>query len=368
MNDGYLIVTFFGVLAGLIMGHIMFRADYCMVGMLRDLFMFRSTVMARFLVVQIVLTMMLLEIAQAFGILTYYPSLLMAPANLSSVVGGFIFGIGMVLAGSCVVGCLYKTGAGSVLGLCTLVAMVVGALIFAEVAPFMNRLTQHWQVGQQLTVPQSLSVASGWLVWPLLLLLLPVLWRWYQGGKLQLTERTQGFIQPWKAAMAFSFITLAACIVTGMPIGITTCYVKIGSWFEEIIFPDRVATTVYFHKTVLNYIPMFSSETISGSAGPQWDAIAALQLSVIVGIVIGSFVSAIRVGEFRLSFRVPVEHYLLVVIGGVLVGFSARLAQGCNVWHVLGGVPLLAWNSLLFIFGLLAGTWLGSKILLSRIK
>ncbi|OQY24541.1 MAG: hypothetical protein B6I37_03135 [Desulfobacteraceae bacterium 4572_35.2] len=368
MNDGYLIVTVFGVVAGLIMGHVMFRADYCMVAMLRDLFMFRSTVMVRFLVVQIVLSMVLLEIAHACGALSYYPSLLMGPANLSSVVGGLIFGIGMVLSGNCVVGCLYKTGTGSVLGLCTVVAMIFGALAFVEVAPMWNQLKQYWQVSQQTTLPQSFSVASGWLVWPIFLLLLPLLWRWYQSGKLQLKERTEGFIQPWKAAVVFSFVTLTACFFTGMPVGITTCYVKIGSWFEQMFFPTHVAVTAYFHNVALNYVPVFSTEMISGGAGPRLDAIAALQLSVIIGILLGAFLSARRVGEFRLNFRAPVEQYFLVVVGGGLVGFGSRLAPGCNVWHIFGGVPLLAWNSLFFVFGLVVGTWLGSKVLLSRMR
>lgn len=368
MNEGYLIVSVFGVIAGLVLGHVMFRADYCMVGMLRDLFMFRSAVMARFLVVQIVLTMALIEIANALGALSYYPSLLMGPANISSVFGGMIFGVGMVLSGSCVVGCLYKTGSGSVLGLCTLLAMIGGALIFVEFSPYWGHLKQNWQVTEQVTLPQSFGLGSGWLVWPIILLLGPYLWRCYRGGYLKLKVRTQGFIQPWKAAVIFSFVTLSACIVTGMPVGITTCYVKIGSWFEQVFVPAHVATTPYFNKVALDYVPMFSSKMISGGPGPHLDAIAALQLSVIIGIVLGAFVSSLRVGEFHLNFRVPIEQYLFVIIGGGLVGFGARMAPGCNVWHLFGGVPLLAWNSLLFVFGLLTGTWLGSKILMSRMK
>jgi len=368
MTDGYLIVTGFGLLAGLIMGHVMFRADYCMVGMLRDLFMFRSAVMARFLVVQIVLSMVLIEIARSFGLLVHYPSLLMGPANFSSVFGGFIFGIGMVLCGSCVIGCLYKTGAGSVLGFCTVVAMITGAMVFVEFLSVWSQWSQHWQATQSVTISQSLSISSGWLVWPICLLTAPLFWRWYQCKKLQLRQHSHGFIQPWKAAVIFSVITVSACFVTGMPVGITTCYVKIGSVIEQFFFPAHVAATPYFHKQALNYIPMFSREMISGGAGPYWDAIAALQLSVIIGIVVGAFISALRVGEFHLSFRVPLQQYLYVLVGGSLVGFGARMAPGCNVWHIFGGVPLLAWNSLFFVFGLLAGTWLGSKILLSRMK
>jgi len=145
-------------------------------------------------------------------------------------------------------------------------------------------------------------------------------------------------------------------------------YVKMGAWVEQLVIPEHVAATSYFVGKGLNYIPPLTDQMVSGGAGPGLDAIAALQLSVILGILTGAFLSAKRVGEFHWVYRVPKSQYLFSASGGLLVGLGARMAPGCNVWHMMGGVPFLAWNSFLFVLGLLPGVWLGSKVLLSRMS
>ncbi|MCD6527125.1 MAG: YeeE/YedE family protein [Desulfuromonas sp.] len=365
--DGYWLIIITGLVSGLIAGYVMYRSDYCLVGMLRDLFMFRSGTMARFLVVQIAASLILLELARAAGWLPYYPSLLMGPANLSSVIGGALFGFGMVLTGSCVIGCVYRTGAGNALGLCTLLAMIGGATLFGEIAPWWKDVTTELGVTTQVTIPQSLGISPAVVVFPLAAVLLLLIRRWFKGGQLILPATARGYIQPWKTAVIMAVITLGACVFTGMPLGITTSYVKIGAWLENWFIPQHVTTTAYFNIQALEYIPPFTSTVIRGGTMPHFDAIAALQLSVILGILVGAFFSAKRLGEFRWVFRVPLRQYGLVVVGGVLVGLAARMAPGCNVWHLFGGVPLLAWNSILFALGLLPGVWLGSKVLLARL-
>jgi uncharacterized membrane protein YedE/YeeE len=367
MMESYVLIIIAGTVAGLVAGHLMFRSDYCMVGMLRDLFMFRNATMLRFLLVQLGLTLLLLELTRLSGGLSYVPPPLMKNANLSSVVGGAVFGLGMVLTGSCVVGCLYKTGAGNVLGLCAFLSMVAGATLYAEISGWWNQATAGWGVTENVTVAQSLGVDSLWVSVPLLALWLIGVVVWQRRGKLVVSSVAQGYIQPWKTAVGMAVITIALCVLTGMPMGITTMYVKMGAWVEQLIIPDHVATTAYFTGQGLHYVPPFMHQQVAGGAGPQMDAIVALQLSVIVGILAGAFFSAKRVGEFCWIYRVPRTQYALSIAGGLLVGLGARMAPGCNVWHLMGGLPFLAWNSMLFAVGLVPGLWLGSKILLSRL-
>lgn len=368
MNDGYVIVSVVGVLAGLVVGHMMFRSDYCLVGMLRDRLLFGEATMLRFLVLQVAATMVLLEVARLLGALPYYPALLMGPANAGSVVGGFIFGVGMVLAGSCVIGCLYRVGSGSILSFCTLCAMIAGASLFAEFAGRWQGLTRHWQLAAATTLPQSFNLSPGWLVWPLVAVLALWVWQWWQRGLMQLPATAEGFIQPWRVALVLAMVTLLCCLATGLPLGVTTCYVKLGAWLEHGIWPAHVAANRYFNHPVLDYVPPWASQAIRGGAGPGFDAIAALQLTVILGILIGAFGSAWRIGEFHWQFRLPLRHYALAIVGGLLVGLGSRMAPGCNVWHLLGGLPVLAWNALLFTLGLVPGTWLGGKLLMSCLK
>jgi hypothetical protein len=39
------------------------------------------------------------------------------------------------------------------------------------------------------------------------------------------------------------------------------------------------------------------------------------------------------------------------------------MASGCNVWHLLGGLPIMAIQSMLFLAGLIPGAWLGARLL-----
>jgi hypothetical protein len=88
-----------------------------------------------------------------------------------------------------------------------------------------------------------------------------------------------------------------------------------------------------------------------------------IQFPLIAGIVLGSFISALLLREFKIYWRVPGKQFLITLGGGMLLGLSSRMALGCNVWHLLGGLPILALQSLLFLVGLLPGAWAGSRLL-----
>ena len=122
-----------GLGLGITAGFIMHRADYCVAGMFRDFFLFKNPFMLRALLLQVVFTMVLFEVARIAGILPHYPFPLLGPPALANVIGGVLFGIGMVLAGGCVVGTLYKMGAGSIVSGCAFVGLIVGSGLYAEI-------------------------------------------------------------------------------------------------------------------------------------------------------------------------------------------------------------------------------------------
>jgi len=78
-------------------------------------------------------------------------------------------------------------------------------------------------------------------------------------------------------------------------------------------------------------------------------------------LIIGAFISASLAGEF--SIRVPRRKtYLLQgFIGGFLMGFSARLAMGCNIGGFFSSIPLLALGGWYFGTGLVLGGIAGAK-------
>ncbi|HDH40854.1 MAG TPA: hypothetical protein ENG12_00365, partial [Candidatus Altiarchaeales archaeon] len=86
---------------------------------------------------------------------------------------------------------------------------------------------------------------------------------------------------------------------------------------------------------------------------------------MMVGLIIGSFISAQFAGEFTL--RVPEGKIILqAALGGFLMGLGAVTSLGCTVGHILSGVPTLALSSLLGWFSIAAGIWVTTYMLFMR--
>ena len=356
-----------GLLLGLCTGFIMHRSDYCLAGMFRDLFLFRSVLKLRTLLLLVICSMVLFETARQLGLLPLYPFPLFGSPSLANVIGGFLFGVGMVLAGGCVVGTLYKMGAGSVPSAVAFIGLLAGSALYAEIHPWWSAVIAQttFQKGK-VTIPQLFNSD------PLPLVLLTAVaggiyfLRVYRKGGWVRPLYTEGALQPWKAAILLAIIGLLSAIVIGMPVGITTAYAKMGGYLESFLFPGHFQQLAYFKALPLNYCHPLTGVPLVGGPGPNMDAIAVIQLPLIGGIIVGGACSALLLREFRIYVKIPLRQYLSAIIGGMIMGLASRMAPACNIWHLFGGLPILAIQSLLFLAGLLPGAWLGS-IILSRV-
>lgn len=82
----------------------------------------------------------------------------------------------------------------------------------------------------------------------------------------------------------------------------------------------------------------------------KWQALVEEKLKVtslnwegaeVIGIVLGALVAALIAGEF--AIRAPEPKLLLqTFIGGLFMGFGAVVSSGCNIGHILSGVPQLS--------------------------
>lgn len=350
-------------LAGLLAGFVMHRSDFCVTAMFRDMFLFKDFFLLRMLVLLVVVSMLAFELGRLSGMLRPYPFPLLGAPSLASLIGGLVFGIGMVLAGGCVVGTLYKLGSGSVAGGVAFIGMIIGSALYAEWHPVWSVFAKATALTSAITLPQVLELSPNLLVLPLSAVGAYLLWQWHRQGKLTRPSYAAGHIAPWKAALILSLIGFVSYLLVGMPLGITTSYAKLGALLESQVWPEHVAQLAFFKAQPLAYVAPFGSETLRGGPGPAFDAVGAIQYPLIVGIILGAFISAMLVGEFRLHYRIPRRQYVSALLGGVLLGMAARMVPGCNIWHLWGGVPILAGQSLLFLLGILPGTWIGSKLL-----
>lgn len=364
MQADYAPIILTSLLCGLSAGFLMHRSDFCVTGMFRDFFLFKDARMLRVLVFMVVASMALFHVAKTLGLIAHYPFPLLGAMSLTNILGGVLFGIGMVLAGGCVVGTLYKMGAGSILSAVAFAGLLAGSAFYAEIHPAWSALTQQLAVfGPGKTIPQALGLSPYALIVPVLAAGGWLVWRWARQGALVMPSYAEGYIQPWMTAVLLAGVGLASYIVVGMPLGITTSYAKLGATVQSWFAPDHVASLAYFQAQGLKYVPPFGDTVITGGAGPALDAVAAIQYPLVGGIIFGAMVSAVKLGEWKLRYRVPARQYASVLIGGILLGLAARMVPACNVWHLWGGVPILAGQSVLYVIGLLPGTWIGSVIL-----
>ncbi len=366
ITDSLFLMYVAGGLFGLVAGFFMHRSDYCVAGMFRDIFLFKKSSQLRALFLQIVLTMLVFEAARLLGLLPLYPFPLLGAASLANIIGGFLFGVGMVLAGGCVVGTLYKMGAGSLVSGCAFVGLIIGSGIYAEIHPWWASVIKKTSfLTEYKTIPQLLGVSPVLVVIIITVLTLPLFNRWRSAKDWGGASPVRGYVKPWKTAVVLSAIGLFSYLLLGMPMGITTTYAKIAAMIEYIVAPDHVEGMAFFQGVPLDVVHPFGEAHMLGGAGPLIDYIWALQFPLIVGIVAGSFISAIILREFRLYWKVPPYQFFMTLVGGIILGLASRLVPGCNVWHLMGGIPILALQSTLFLVGLLPGAWVGGKIFIS---
>lgn len=365
-TDSTVLMYVVGLLMGVVAGFVMHRSDYCVAGMFRDVFLFRNFFMLRCLVLQIAVTMILFEVLRRGHMLPLFPFPLLGPPALSNIFGGLLFGLGMVLAGGCVVGTLYKMGAGSLVSITAFVGLILGSALYAELHPWWSSLAKRTLLVQGkdvLTLPVLLDMDPGLLV---LIVVVPAFWlfnRWRRQGLWISHADVRGYLQPWKAALILAMIGAISYRMVGVPLGVSTTYAKMAAIFENVVIPAHVSRNAFFSALPLNVVHPDSGAVLSGGAGPALDSIWLIQFPLIAGIVLGGLLSAVLLGEYLWHTGVPRRQLVMAFCGGVILALGSRMTPGCNVWHLMGGVPILAMQSLLFVVGLLPGTWLGSKIL-----
>ncbi len=349
---------------GLTAGVLMHRSDFCMAGAFRDVFLFNSYKHIRPLVLLLTLSALMFELCRLAGVLPTYPFSWFAPPSGVNIFGGMVFGLGMVLAGGCVVGVLYKMGGGNLMALFAFLGLLVGSALYAEIHTWWIPLAKQTNFSTEaITLPQWLRVSSTVPVLLLVSLGGFLCWRWQQTELWVNRNTAEGFIPLWFTGIGLAVLGVLTVLLCGVPMGVSTSYAKGAALLELWIIPDHLANLPYFMATPVHYALPIDGVLRSGGAGPNFDIVAIVQAPLILGIVGGAWLSAHLLGEFRVIWKVPLNQVIMVFSGGVIMALGARISPGCNVWHLWGGLPLLTIQSVLFVIGLVPGAWLGGIVL-----
>lgn len=78
-----------------------------------------------------------------------------------------------------------------------------------------------------------------------------------------------------------------------------------------------------------------------------------------VGLVVGAFLGAGLAGRFAPGWRVPPSVTAASLVGGLLLGYGARIAFGCNIGAYVSGIASTSLHGWLWGVGALIGTPVG---------
>jgi uncharacterized membrane protein YedE/YeeE len=267
---------------------------------------------------------------------------------LSYLVGGGLFGYGMILAGGCPQRCLVKAGSGNLKALLTLVLVAIASLMtlrgaFAPLRAngldaFANTLGGSQDLGALLG--RSLSLPAALLRW--------LVTGAVTVGVLALAWRVRAQLKPahWIGGIAVGLLVAAAFYLTG--------HVGFIAEHPETLEPAWLGTQSKRPEGLSFAAPLAHALDLL-TLWTDKSTVATFGVTLALGVLIGAFASARLRGDFRLeSFQTPRELGAHAA-GAVLMGFGGVTALGCSLGNGVTGLALLSSGSLLAVAGICAG-------------
>ena len=277
--------------------------------------------------------------------------------GLSSAIGAFVFGAGMQLGGGCASGTLFTTGGGSTRMVITLAFFILGSVLATA------HMTEFWlQLDEMTGIPNIPGTSIITLFGPVgaiavLFAVLGLIWWATVGlerrahGTLEVTPPGESLLTGrwsiWAGAIALAIVGIACFVLFQRPWGVTSAFALWGAKAFQAVG-----------------IPVTDWGYWSGWRAGQLDqSVFANRTSVMnFGIILGAMAAASLAGRFAPVWRLSPRDLMTAVIGGLMMGYGARLSYGCNIGAYLGGVvsgSLHGWWWLLWGF---AGSYLGTRL------
>ncbi len=279
-----------------------------------------------------------------------------APLGFGVVVGSFLFGIGMQLGGSCASGTLFAVGSGQTAILITLGGFVAGSALGALQFPWWTALPSHAPIS---LADQPMGYLGAWLI--TMAVIAAVVAATYvvgRRGHVPPVERPavargaaralRGSWPLWVGALLLAGLNALTLWVSGSAWGITFAFALWGSKLLDALGVD-VTSWTYWQDP--------------GNAAKFDAGFLAEKTSVMdLGIILGALIASALAGAFLVHRRIPGRLALGAVLGGILMGYGARIAFGCNIGAYFDGIASFSLHGWLWGLMALGGTFVGLRL------
>jgi hypothetical protein len=263
----------------------------------------------------------------------------LGPPSVSLLVGAFVFGLTMQIADGCGSGTLYKAGLGVPLNMGILPLFALGSFLGSVHLDSWLALGQSTPVGLVSAWGVGAALAGTWLV----LLAVGVSVR-----------RWAGWQQPWwdrrwvVGAVALAVLATLNLVIAGQPWGVVYGF---GLWAA------KAATALGAFDPMAN---AFWSQ--AGNAQRLTQTVLLDVTSITnIGILGGALWVAARDGG-EAARPLTGRQWMVGLAAGFVMGYSSRLAFGCNVGAMLSGISTGSLHGWIWVPMAFAGTLIGVRV------
>ena len=279
---------------------------------------------------------------------------------LSALVGGFMFGVGMVLASGCASKTLVRLGGGNLKSLLVLLVVSVSAFATLKGVTAVLRVNTVDRIGVDFAAGASLAqlASAHWGVSPTATalwlgavlgtsLVIGALWR-------------ADFLQPNNlfAGIGVGALVTAMWWLSGHwgfvpehPETLEQVFVASSSGRAESL--SFVAPMAY----LLHWLMFFSDQT----------QVLKLGIVSVLGVVLGATLNALLTNTFRWEGFRDSEDLTNHLIGAVLMGVGGVTAMGCTIGQGVSGVATLSLTSFVALGAIWLGAWAGLQYQVWRV-
>ncbi len=276
------------------------------------------------------------------------------------LVGGLMFGIGMVLASGCGNKTLVRVGSGNLKSLVVLSTGMIAAYLMLW-SPLFEKAFLPWlqpatiNLAQHgIATQQAGDVISGLLGQApsktnnLAVALM------FAAGMLVFALKSKDFRASFDNILSGAVVGLAVVAgwyLTGGPLG--------QSWKDYADMATDIPSRVQVQSFTF-VSPM--GDTVRYLLNPAKLPLINFGVAALAGVIAGSFLYAVVTKKFRIEWFASFGDFVNHAAGGVLMGVGGVLAMGCTVGQAITGMSTLAIGSMLTFIAIVAGAIVTMKI------
>lgn len=349
VENGPMALSLGGLLIGFLFGAIVFKTNFCTMGSISDIVSFGDYRRFRAWILAAATALIGAQLLQAGGIVELTRSMYLSPSInwFGSVLGGLMFGYGMVFAGGCASRNLARVGGGDLRSLVALI--VIGIFAYMTIGgilgPIRAWLEQSTAVslaginapsqslGDILSAGLATSRATGALIFTALI----------AAAALFYCFRDESFRgSPIHIA---SGIGIGLCVVAG--------WALTGLAFDELADRPVAPISLTFVRPAGDSLEWLQRYTALGLPG--------FGVATVIGSILGAFATAVAMKRFAITTFSDKGDTIRVLSGSALMGVGGVLALGCTVGQGITGVSTLAVGSFIAFAAIVTGGVIGMK-------